>query len=45
MVWIVDCLERYLLVWSGIVVGLEGCRWYGLGWKGISFAECNAGIS
>jgi hypothetical protein len=30
---IVDCLERYLLVWSGIVVGLERCMWYGVGWK------------
>jgi hypothetical protein len=30
---IVDCLERYLLVRCGIVVGLERCPWYGVGWK------------
>jgi hypothetical protein len=41
---IVDCLERYLLVWSGIVDGLEGCLRYGVSWKGISFAKSNAQI-
>jgi hypothetical protein len=30
---IVDHLERYLLVWSGKVVGLEWYPWYGVGWK------------
>jgi hypothetical protein len=30
---IVDGLERYLLVWCGIVVGLEKCPRYGVGWK------------
>jgi hypothetical protein len=30
---IVDCMERYLLVLCGIVVGLEWCPWYGVGWK------------
>jgi hypothetical protein len=30
---IVDCLERYLLVRSGIVDGLERCSRYGVGWK------------
>jgi hypothetical protein len=30
---IVDCLERYLLVQSGKVVGLERYPWYGVGWK------------
>jgi hypothetical protein len=30
---IVDCLERYLLVWSEKVVGLERYLWYGVGWK------------
>jgi hypothetical protein len=42
---IVDCLERYLLVRSGIVVGLERCLRYGAGWKGASFAESHARIS
>jgi hypothetical protein len=42
---IVDCLERYLLVRSGIVDGLERCPRYGVGWKGISFVESNARIS
>jgi hypothetical protein len=28
---IVDCLERYLLVWSGIVDGLERCPVYVVG--------------
>jgi hypothetical protein len=42
---IVDCLERYLLVRSGKVVGLERCSWYGVGWKGISFAKRNARTS
>jgi hypothetical protein len=41
---IVDCLERYLLVWHGIVVALERYPRYGVGWKGISFAESNARI-
>jgi hypothetical protein len=30
---IVDYLERYLLVRSGKVVGLERCLRYGVGWK------------
>jgi hypothetical protein len=30
---IVDCLERYLLVRSGKVVGLEWYPRYGVGWK------------
>jgi hypothetical protein len=30
---IVDCLERYLLVQCGIVVGLERCPRYCVGWK------------
>jgi hypothetical protein len=30
---IVDCLEMYLLVRRGIVVGLERCPRYGVGWK------------
>jgi hypothetical protein len=30
---IVDCLERYLLVRRGIVVGLERCPRYGVGYK------------
>jgi hypothetical protein len=30
---IVGCLERYLLVQCGIVVGLEWCPRYGVGWK------------
>jgi hypothetical protein len=30
---IVDCLERYLLVWSGKLVGLKRCLRYGVGWK------------
>jgi hypothetical protein len=42
---IVDCLERYLLVQSGIVDGLERCTRYGVGWKGISFVESHARIS
>jgi hypothetical protein len=42
---IVDCLERYLLVWCGTVVGLERCPRYGVGWNGISFAESHARIS
>jgi hypothetical protein len=42
---IVDCLERYILVWSGIVDGLERCLRYGVGWKGISFVESHAQIS
>jgi hypothetical protein len=29
----VDHLERYLLVRSGKVVGLERYPWYGVGWK------------
>jgi hypothetical protein len=29
----VDYLERYLLVRSGKVVGLERCLRYGVGWK------------
>jgi hypothetical protein len=29
----VDCLERYLLVRSGIVDGLERCPRYDVGWK------------
>jgi hypothetical protein len=29
----VDYLESYLLVRSGIVVGLERFLWYGVGWK------------
>jgi hypothetical protein len=29
----VDCLERYLLVCGGKVVGLESYPWYGVGWK------------
>jgi hypothetical protein len=29
----VDCLERYLLVRSGKVVGLERYPRYGVGWK------------
>jgi hypothetical protein len=29
----VDCLERYLLVWSGKVVGLEWFPGYGVGLK------------
>jgi hypothetical protein len=41
---IVDCLERYLLVWSGIVDGLERRPRYGVGRKGISFAESHARI-
>jgi hypothetical protein len=40
----VDCLERYLLVRSGKVVGLERCAWYDVGWICISFAESNARI-
>jgi hypothetical protein len=28
---IVDRLERYLLVWSGKVIGLERFPWYGVG--------------
>jgi hypothetical protein len=28
---IVDYLERYLLVQSGKMVGLERCMWYGVG--------------
>jgi hypothetical protein len=28
-----DHLERYLLVRCGIVVGLERCLRYGVGWK------------
>jgi hypothetical protein len=28
-----DCLEWYLLVRCGIVVGLERCPRYGVGWK------------
>jgi hypothetical protein len=28
-----DCLERYLLVWSEKVFGLERYPWYGVGWK------------
>jgi hypothetical protein len=42
---IVDCLERYPLVWCGIVDGLERCPSYGVAWKGISFAESHAQIS
>jgi hypothetical protein len=42
---IVDCLERYLFVRCGIVVGLETCPRYGLGWKDISFVESHARIS
>jgi hypothetical protein len=42
---IVDCLERYLLVRSGIVDGLKRYLRYGVGWKGISFVESNARIS
>jgi hypothetical protein len=42
---IMDCLERYLLVQSGIVVGLERCPRYGVGWKGISIAKSHARIS
>jgi hypothetical protein len=30
---IVDCLERYLLVRCGIVIGLERYPWYDVGWK------------
>jgi hypothetical protein len=30
---IVDCLERYLLVWRVTVVELERYPWYGVGWK------------
>jgi hypothetical protein len=30
---IVDCLERYLLVQSGKVVGLKRYLRYGVGWK------------
>jgi hypothetical protein len=30
---IVDCMEKYLLVWCGIVVGLERCPSNGMGWK------------
>jgi hypothetical protein len=30
---IVDCLEWYLLEWSGKVVGLERCLRHGVGWK------------
>jgi hypothetical protein len=41
----VGCLEMYLLVWSGIVNGLERCLRYGVGWKGASFAKSNAQIS
>jgi hypothetical protein len=39
---IVDYLERFLLVWCGIVDGLERCSMYAVGWKGISFAESHA---
>jgi hypothetical protein len=42
---IMDYLERYLLVQSGIVDGLEKCQRYDVGWKGISFAESQARIS
>jgi hypothetical protein len=42
---IVNYLKRYLLVRCGIVVGLERCPWYGVGWKGDSFAESHAQIS
>jgi hypothetical protein len=42
---IMDCLERYLLVRSGKVVGLERCPRYGVGWKGVSFVASNARIS
>jgi hypothetical protein len=38
----VDCLERYFLVQSGIVDGLERCLRYGVGWNGFIFAESNA---
>jgi hypothetical protein len=41
----VDYLERYHLVRSGIVDGLERCPRYGVGWKGISFAESYARIN
>jgi hypothetical protein len=37
-----DCLERYLLVRSGIVDGLERCLRYGVGWEGVSFAKSHA---
>jgi hypothetical protein len=30
---IIDCMERYLLIQCGIVVGLERCLWYGVRWK------------
>jgi hypothetical protein len=39
---IVDYLERYLLVRSGIVDGLERCPRYGVCWKVISFMESHA---
>jgi hypothetical protein len=42
---IVDHLQRYLLVQSGKVVGLERCPWYGVFWKDNSFTESNARIS
>jgi hypothetical protein len=42
---IVDCLERYLLVQSGIVDGLESCPRYGVGWKGVSHVKSHAQIS
>jgi hypothetical protein len=42
---IVDYLERYLLVRSGIVDGLERCPRYGVERKGISFAESHAQVS
>jgi hypothetical protein len=39
---IVDCLQRYLLVRSGIVDGLERRLRYGVGWKGILFVKSHA---
>jgi hypothetical protein len=41
---IVDSLERYLLVQSGIVDGLERCMRYCVGWNGISIAKSNSQI-
>jgi hypothetical protein len=43
--WDCGVFRKVPLVRSGIVDGLERCPRYGVGWKGISFAEIHSRIS